>query len=193
MNCVVLGRVTGLLGHILLRSGIGVMLSALFMVASAQSSEAGLRVAFVYNFLKFIEWPQHSGEDIALCALGSQSTTRQALAQLDNKLQQQRRIRVVYLDEPQEVQTQLSSCQMIYVPDTGAHLVIPESLPAGVLLVVDEPNPTDLRVGIALLRTADNRIEFIINEAAVQQAGVKVSSQLLKLAKKRKRGGNQDA
>lgn len=188
MNCVVLERLVRTAGQILVRSVVGVMLSALFMVVSAQASEAGLRVAFVYNFLKFIDWPEHTGQQISLCALGADSTTRQALAQLDNKLHQQRRIQIVYLADVSDVEARLASCQLIYVPDSSAKFFIPPLLPAGVLLVADEPDPKDHRVAIALLRTSDNRIEFVINEQAIQQAGVKVSSQLLKLAKKPKGG-----
>lgn len=183
-----MGRVK-LAGHLLLRWGLGLILCAHCLVASAQASEAGLRVAFVYNFLKFIEWPELSGTQFSLCALGAQDVTRQSLAQLDNKPYQQRRIHVVYIDAVADISEKLSSCQLLYVPSTGADMPLPQPFPAGVLLVVDEADPADTRVGIALMRTADNRIEFVMNEQSIQQAGVKVSSQLLKLAKKRQGGG----
>ncbi len=174
---------------LMLRWGLGLILSAHCLVASAQASEAGLRVAFVYNFLKFIEWPALQGSQFTLCALGAQDVTRQSLAQLDNKPYQNRRIQVAYIDSLDDVAQQLTSCELLYVPNTGADLQLPHPFPPGVLLVVDEAEPNDVRVGISLQRTADNRIEFVMNEQAIQHAGVKVSSQLLKLAKKRKEGG----
>ncbi len=185
--CLGAGRVK-LAGKLMLHWGLGLILSMHCLVASAQASEAGLRVAFVYNFLKFIEWPAAEGTRFTLCALGAQALTRQSLAQLDNKPYQQRRIQIAYLDSPQEVAQELSSCQLLYVPNTGADIQLPQPFPAGVLLVVDEADPNDARVGISLQRTPDNRIEFVMNEAAIQHASVKVSSQLLKLAKKRKQG-----
>lgn len=184
-----MGRVK-LAGKLMLRWGLGLILSGYCLVASAQASEAGLRVAFVYNFLKFIEWPALEGAQFTLCALGAQDVTRQSLAQLDSKPYQYRRIKVVYIDSPDAVAQQLTSCQLLYVPNTGADLQLPQPFPSGVLLVVDEADPADSRVGISLQRTADNRIEFVMNEQAIQHAGVKVSSQLLKLAKKRKEGGS---
>lgn len=183
------GRVK-LAGKLVLRWGLGLILCAHCLVASAQASEAGLRVAFVYNFLKFIEWPALQGSKFTLCALGAQDVTRQSLAQLDNKPYQHRRIQVVYIDSPEGVLQQLNSCQLLYVPNTGADLQLPQPFPSGVLLVVDEADPKDARVGISLQRTVDNRIEFVMNEPAIQSAGVKVSSQLLKLAKKRKEGSS---
>lgn len=175
-------------GTLMSRWGLGLILSAHCLVAAAQASEAGLRVAFVYNFLKFIEWPPTGSAHFTLCALGAKAVTRQSLAQLDNKPYQQGRIQVAYIDTPQEVAQELDSCQLLYVPSTGADIQLPPSFPSGVLLVADEADPNDARVGISLQRTADNRIEFVVNEQAIQHASVKVSSQLLKLAKKRRAG-----
>lgn len=185
---MVVGRVK-LAGKVMLRWGLGLILSLHCLVASAQASEAGLRVAFVYNFLKFIEWPALQGSEFTLCALAARDVTRQALAQLDNKPYQHWRIRVAYIDAADEVAQQLNSCQLLYVPNTGADIQLPQPFPSGVLLVADEADPNDTHVGISLQRTKDNRIEFVMNEQAIQHAGVKVSSQLLKLAKKRKEGG----
>lgn len=173
----------------MLRWGFGLILGAHCLVVSAQASEAGLRVAFVYNFLKFIEWPELQGDHFSLCALGARDITRQSLAQLDKKPYQQKSIRVIYIDKVTDIQATINSCQLLYVPTSGADMPLPQPFPAGVLLVVDEADTADARVGIALVRTADNRIEFVMNEQAIQQAGVKVSSQLLKLAKKRQTGG----
>lgn len=145
-----------------------------------------MRVAFVYNFLKFIEWPQAKNQPISLCALGAGEATRQALAQVEKKSRQQRPVHIIYLDNSADIDARLNSCHLLYRPVSGEHLLLPPLLPSGLLLVADEPGSGDGQVGIALLRTADNRIEFLIHEQAVIRAGVKISSQLLKLAKKPK-------
>lgn len=181
---MVAGRVK-VMGRGLLRWGLGLILSAQCLIVSAEASEAGLRVAFVYNFIKFIEWPELEGGELSLCVMGAQDATRQALGQLDNKMQQNRRIRVVYIDQVADIQPAVSVCELLYVTEAGVAMPIPETLPPGLLLVVDEASPVDVRVGISLMRTTDNRIEFLINDPAIDHAGVKVSSQLLKLAKKR--------
>lgn len=179
-----MGRVK-LIGRGLWRFGLGLILSAQCLIVSAEASEAGLRVAFVYNFIKFIEWPELQGGELSLCVVGAQDATRQALGQLDNKIQQNRRIRVVYIEQVTDIEPAISVCELLYVTEAGVAMPIPQSLPSGVLLVVDEASPADDRVGISLMRTADNRIEFLINDSAIDHAGVRVSSQLLKLAKKR--------
>lgn len=165
-------------------SGVALLLLLQGQTTSAQASEAGLRVAFVYNFLKFIEWPERTGDDLYLCVLGATDVTRESLSQINNKSNQKATIRVLFLDNASDVEPQMGRCHLVYVPTTGADLPLPAALPHGVILVMDEPDQQDGRVAIALNRTREDRIEFQINEPAVKQAGVKVSSQLLKLAKK---------
>lgn len=171
-------------------SSVGLICLVQSLSVSAQASEAGLRVAFVYNFLKFIEWPNLQGNDLVLCAIGARDTTRQSLAQIDNKSTQKVIIKVLFLDEAGELAQKVNSCHLVYVPTTGADITLPAVIPAGVLLVVDEPVQEDSRVGITLTRTRDDRIEFTVNDVAIKQAGVKVSSQLLKLAKKQPGGAS---
>ncbi len=170
--------------------GVGLILLLQSGMVSAQASEAGLRVAFVYNFLKFIEWPELAGNELYLCVLGAQDVTRESLSQINNKSNQKSTIKVLFLDQASEVEPQLGRCHLVYVPTTGADMPLPATIPTGVLLVMDEPDPNDSRVAIALNRTREDRIEFQINEPAIKQAGVKVSSQLLKLARKQT-GGTQ--
>lgn len=182
----------GLLGSLrrCLVSGVGLLFLLQSLSVSAQASEAGLRVAFVYNFLKFIEWPNLQGNELFLCAIGAQNATRESLAQIDSKSTQKVTIKVLFLDDAGALEQKAGSCHLIYVPATGASLPLPMVIPAGVLLVVDDPQSEDARVGIALTRTREDRIEFTINDVAIKQAGVKVSSQLLKLAKKQPGGAS---
>lgn len=168
-------------------SGIGLVILLNGPGAWAQASEAGLRAAFLYNFFKFIEWPEPPGNELLLCALGAREPARASLAQIDNKPTRSQTIKVRFLDDTHNLDQQLSLCQLVYVPVTAAEVPLPEIIPPGTLLVVDEPDPEDARVGIALTRKKD-RIEFSINELAVKQAGVKVSSQLLKLARNKPGG-----
>lgn len=142
-----------------------------------------MRVAFVYNFLKFIEWPDLTEGKLSLCVLAARDVARQSLTQLHGKHHKNLTINVVFIDLVADMGQKIQQCQMVYVPTSGADMPLPAAVPAGMLLVVDEPDLQDGRVGIALTRTADDRIEFRINDIAIKHAGVKISSQLLKLAK----------
>lgn len=163
-------------------------------IAEGASNEAALRVAFVYKFIKFIEWPdQLANTSLRLCALGADVDAKAALQPLhgqpvnrngvDGNSVIKQAIEVLFLDDPAAVNRHLKSCQMLYRPSHALPLAIPHPPPVGVFLVADDPLPTDEDVGIALARNDDGRIEFSISSAAVSHAGVNVSSQLMKLAK----------
>lgn len=168
-------------------------------IAEGASNEAALRVAFVYKFIKFIEWPnQLANSSLRVCALGANSDAKAALQPLDGQSVSrqigaesvvQQVIEILYLDDSAAVDQHLKTCQMLYRPSRALPLAIPHPPPPGVFLVADDPLPTDEDVGIALARNHEGRIEFSISSAAVNNAGVSVSSQLLKLAKKSSREG----
>lgn len=162
--------------------------------AQAASKEASVRVAFVYNFIKFSEWPnQAASANLRLCVLGADTAAKEALTALngqpvitqliDGKPLVKQSVELLFLDEPNSLLQTLKTCHILYRPAHAAALAIPDSLPAGVLLIADDPEPSEANVSIALIRSRDGRIEFSISAAAVNQAGVSISSQLFKLAK----------
>lgn len=160
-------------------------------------SEAALRVTIVYKFVKFIEWPQDEADPtLRLCALGATGEAREALTSLDkapvstqvvdSKHVTTKAIDLVFLDDPAQTLELLKTCKMIYRPAHGLPIALPTPLPVGVLLVADDPGAHEANVSIALMRSPDRRIEFAISLSAAKQAGVTLSSQLLKLAKYRR-------
>lgn len=157
-------------------------------VHATEPAEAALRVAFVYNFIKFIEWPpKDTSQTIKLCAATMDTDARDALQQLHGKTANKRVIELVYLHPDGLTRTRLKDCSMLYLTQSVPGKGLPNPLPNGVVLVADEPHEQDNNVSIALLRNTDGRIEFAVNSSAVIHAGVNISSQLLKLAKKSRR------
>ncbi len=171
-------------------SGIGLLYLLYSVGAWAQASEAGLRAAFLYNFFKFIEWPDLQKDELLLCALSARDSLRDSLIEVENKQAHRYVIKVRFLDDEENLARTLTQCHLLYMPVTGADMQLPVAIPEGTLLVADEPDPEDTRVGIALIRTRQDRIEFTVNEVAIKHAGVKVSSQLLKLARSKPGGAS---
>jgi hypothetical protein len=169
-------------------------------MAEAASNEAALRVAFVYKFIKFIEWPnQTSTPLLRLCVLGADGDAKEAVQSLngqpvsrhivDGNFVVKQAIEIVYLDDASSVVEHIQTCQMLYRPSHAISLNFPHPPPVGVLVVVDDPSPNDADIAIALARNDDGRIEFSISMAAANHAGVNISSQLLKLSKTNRGGG----
>lgn len=162
--------------------------------AQGASDEARVRVAFVYNFMKFSEWPNQAVSDsLRLCVLGADRDTKEALAPLngqpvitqkvDGKSVVKQAVELVLLDDPASTLQQLKSCHVLYRPARATPIAVPDPLPVGVVLIADEPHPSEANVSIALRRSRAGTIEFSISAAAVNLSGVNISSQMLKLAK----------
>lgn len=145
------------------------------------ASEVSLRLAFVYNFIKFIEWPAGNPQ-ITLCVLGDQSELQNALLPLRDKHVSGRKLNVVHFPLVPD-QASFEQCQVLYLVLPSLLPDISETLPEGVVLVTNEVTESDARISFSLVRAKDNRIEFYVNTNALLHAKVTASSQLLKLAK----------
>lgn len=171
---------------------VGMLTSVIVQPASAWSSEITLQVAFVYNFIKFIDWPaENPSSSLRLCVLGANKDMHEALDQLQGKSANKQVIELVYLTNDKLAAHPIESCQMIFRSSRAPAVVLPSPLPKGVVLVTSEQGQDSESASIVMMRNSEGRIEFEINQSAVAQAGVKISSQLLKLAKNTQAGKSQ--
>lgn len=149
-------------------------------------SEATVKAAFVYNFSKFTEWPAETlaaGQGpIRLCLYGNRDPFLAALAEIDGKLTQNRVIRVRSVTQP----TDFRSCHILALGESEVRQ-LPEALRAadasGVLTVSEIEGFAGAGGTIGLVVT-NEKVQFEVNLDAAQRANLKLSSQLLKLARK---------
>jgi hypothetical protein len=159
----------------------GAIMSLMMMPLRAWSSEATLQAAFVYNFIKFIDWPAtESTLPLRLCVIDANKEMREALDSLQGKVANKKVIELVYYSAGSPVSTKIESCQMVYHLSRSTAL-LPHPFPKGLVLVANE-DAGNANVSIVLLRNTEGRVEFSINQTAVAYSGVTMSSQLLKLA-----------
>ncbi len=158
----------------------------LLAVARAQPAltEAQAKAAFVLNFARYVEWPAASFASreapVVACLVG-RDTLGAALSALDGRPVQGRTLKVrrgVAADD-------MRGCHVVVIGDADERRVVPvlRAL-AGqpVLTVSDTEHFVDLGGGIGLL-TADDRLQFEVNRGALEQAQLKASASLLKLAR----------
>lgn len=150
---------------------------------SLAPTENEVKVAFVYNFAKFVEWPPAAFPDtkapMSLCVVGSDSMA-EALEILNGQKAQGRTIRV-----RQSTGTEgPGACQLFYVctSEKGRLQQTLARFPSQTLSVGDMDGFAQTGGAINFVK-AGNRILFEVNIDAVQRAGLKISSQLLTLAR----------
>lgn len=161
---------------------------ALGLNASAQAqtalSEAQVKAGFVLNFARYVEWPERAFASreapLVICAVGNDNLGA-ALSALETRQVQGRAIKLrrgINADD-------LRGCHVAYVADSEQRRLLPTlRMLAGqsVLTVSDIEGFIDAGGAIGIV-PGDDRLQFEINRAALDQAQLKASSQLLKLAR----------
>jgi hypothetical protein len=147
--------------------------------------EAQLAAAYVFNFMKFVEWPAQDANVLQVCFVGAQNV-RDALpnATADKSIGR-RRIVVRSLAGEDSA----APCQVIYLDEQselGARV-----LNGAATLTIGEAPKFTRQGGIIQLYTENNRLRFAINVDNAKRAGLTVSSNLLQLATRVEQGTGQ--
>lgn len=152
--------------------------------------QAAIVAAYLLNFGRFVEWPDgvfpSNQAPVRICSYGDDLLGRR-LDDLAQKRLHERPIETQRIRRGESV----SGCNILYVSESEAfyvNRVLEQNAPSPVLTVSGIRGFAD-KGGVVGLITIDNKLRFEINEHAAARSGLKVSSQLLKLAKRVLNGG----
>jgi len=153
------------------------------LTAADQPQEYQVKAAFLLNFTKFIDWPAaafaDSGSPVAICILGD-DPFGSALDQIvEGEVVDGRRISVQRIKRAPTPK----SCQVVFVgkPEKEA-LKILRGLGPGVL-TVSEGESFARSGGMIAFVIENRRVRFDINLTIAENAGLKLSSKLLTVAR----------
>lgn len=146
---------------------------------SLSSREYEIKAAYLYNFIKYVDWPT-TKDTITIGVLGG-NPFGEALAPLNGKMAKGKRIIVKELGSAREAQ----NCQMIFVSSSEKQRLqeIFENSKSAHVLTVGEMQGFAQGGGIINFIEENNKVRFEINEEAAHRTGLTISSELLKLAK----------
>ena len=149
-------------------------------VCAEPLDEAAVKAAFIYNFLKFIEWPDSADTQAPLYVCATEDEALQGnLSVLQGKMLSNRPIVV----RDGVVGDALKTCQLVLVSGSAnVDRIVHELKNQPIVTVSDHPDFIQRGGGLGLINDG-NRISFEVNLDATNAAGVHVSAQLLKLAK----------
>jgi hypothetical protein len=143
--------------------------------------EYQVKAAFLLNFTRFIEWPANSfssaSAPFTICVFGKDPFGRVLEEAMEGESVNGRRLEVRRLSEiPQS-----HGCQMVYFSALEKD-VLESASGRGVLLVGEGEG--FVRAGGAIGFVIDHRrVRFDINQTAAENAGLKLSSKLLNVAR----------
>ena len=151
--------------------------------AAADSSdvEAHVKAAYVYNFARFIEWPAATAAGpVRIGVLGHGDLASPLEEIVRGKSVGGRAIKVIQIGSAAEAEC----CEILLIErsESKHEKEIVQAL-AGkpVLTVSDDENAPKEGIMIAF-QLVDESVRFQINQEAATRAGLKISSQLLKVA-----------
>jgi hypothetical protein len=146
--------------------------------AGTSTLETSIKATYLYKFAPFVTWPQSDpAKPFTICVVGSDPfgpVLDQAVA---GQVYAQRPIQVARM----ETVGKQSGCDIAYLGGSHAQSVEAalEALHgAPVLTVTDEGAPE----GMIAFRVTDGHVRFRIDEDAVDDSGLTISSKLLSLA-----------
>ena len=156
-------------------------LSFLIFASHAEASlkEYQLKAAFIYNFAKFIDWPEYNSKEFRICVLGSDpfgSTLNPARTKdIDGKK--------IVIERKPGVDF-ISSCQILFVgnSEAGNLTKILEKLGSNPVLTVSDISGFSRKGGVVEFTENEGKIRFKINSKLASQKNLKISAKLLELA-----------
>ncbi len=160
---------------------VSVLIVALLgpQTAASQVPEDLVKVGFVYNFMKFVEWPSMpEGDVFRVCGLGRNPLSSN-LELLASRTVQGRPIRV----EKNPPRDTWESCHVMFIEADENRIseILTAVQQAPVLTISDMPGFIEREGVIGLIRVAD-QMRFEINPVAAQRGQLRISSQLLNLS-----------
>ena len=149
----------------------------------AQLSEYQVKTAYLYNFTKFVEWPEKTtaGQSTFTIAILGRNPFGNALNALAGKPVNNRKLLVRYIKSAQEAK----DCDMLFISaferENMRDIIASLGSLQGILTISDAEY--FLRSGGMIeFVMVDGRVRFEVNYRAAQQANLRISSHLLRLA-----------
>jgi hypothetical protein len=151
------------------------------------SREYRIKAAYLYNLIKFIQWPDEAPpkeaadtSPMTICVYGYNPFDRY-LEKLEQRTVRNRALVVRYVAERQPT----DGCQILFISRHNTSqpglLATPEPYPA-VLTVSDDED--FLNHGMVALVTVNNSVQLDINLTRARKAGFTISANLLEVARK---------
>jgi hypothetical protein len=144
--------------------------------------EARVKAAFLYNFVRFVEWPPESLSDprtpIVIGIVGHDPLGSVLDEIVEGKTVGGRPVRIRRFDSVEQV----DHCQVLYIAEPKRAKTLRQSLAGKAVLSVGDYVGALQDGNVIAFLLVDDSVRFEISLETAGRAGLKISSQLLKVA-----------
>lgn len=155
-----------------------VLLAAVVLHGEEVSLEYRLKAGYLFNFVKFIEWPPEADSDQLTICVAGRNPFGDVLAEIvRGEMVHERRLatRVILTPEP--------GCHVVFVPQDVASTPYLRAARHTPTLTVGEVPGFIAQGGIVNFVREDGKVRFQISAQAADRAALRISSHLLRLAR----------
>ncbi|MGZ3918919.1 MAG: YfiR family protein [Bacteroidia bacterium] len=149
--------------------------------ASAQETNYKAYTLFIYNFMKYIEWPEaQSKGDFIIGVLGDSPINKELQTLVASKKLKGRNIILKKCNTPEEA----AGCHLIYVSDSKSSAVktLKEQTKDKPILIVGEREGLAKKgASLSFVTLEDDELKFDINKKEIEQHQLKIASSLVNL------------
>jgi YfiR/HmsC-like len=145
----------------------------ILQTASAQTGDYKVHAMFVYNFIKYTEWPAGASQGI-VGVLNSADATA-AIGKVGTGKMQVKNIKIT---------DDLNTCSVIFVPANSNNQLtrLLEKTNGKPVLVVTENADMTKKGACISFKLVQDKLKFQLNQEAIKASGLKISSSLTSLA-----------
>jgi hypothetical protein len=148
---------------------------------TAQSTNYKAYSLYVYNFMKYVEWPEEeSTGDFIVGLIGDSKIKEDLIVLANNKKLKGRKIVFKVFDKVEDI----TYCHLIYVSSSKSSSikVINKKFASKPLLIVGEREESVYKgAALSFLTTDEDELKFDINKKEIESHKLKISSSLIKL------------
>lgn len=149
-------------------------------MAQKDEQEANLKAVFIYNFSRYIDWGSSAGEsDFIIGVIGNSAVEKSVAEIAKTNTVNTKKIIVRHFNKPEEI----SFCHILFIAGNNSIPLQPvlDNTPKGVLTVSERPGAAKQGTAFNFV-VVNEKLKFEANLKAISAAGLKASSQLLRLA-----------
>jgi hypothetical protein len=179
-------------GRGLLAAALAAALLPSSLRAQPEPGEKAIKAAFLYNFTKFVEWPDSASAKLPggfrVCVFSDPQFRRELEAMLTGEAVGNKTLEVI-TPGPNDVR----SCHVVFFSASEAERagqLLPALKQSPVLTVGEGPRFL-AQGGLISFVVEDNRVRFDVNKAGIDRAKLTVSSKLLRVARHVETGGRR--
>lgn len=148
-------------------------------MAQQREAEANLKAAFIYNFIKYIDWNAPVNDPFIIAVIGS-SPVYNSLQEIANvETVNGKKIIVLHFNNPDDI----TPCNILFIsansPFSLSSILVRAA--KSTLTIGEEPGYAEMGTAFNFV-LVKGKLKFEANLDAIAAAGLKASSQLLKLA-----------